>query len=762
MVRVRIGEGWRSDPRLQEALRREAPIRARESAVRDIVDVLAIEVDGVDIGAGRTEAPVVESAAGLLAAVSQLASGASEAAVPFPDGAVELLLRRRGGSALLSIVSLARPARVLAHEVEVDLEALSDAAREAAGAWCRRVAEVEPRAAAVPAVRRLLRAAARRSRIRSPPLPEPAPAPRVLRARRPRGRPACSFEIHDQEGRLLGWRGRGADLASLLVPGRVVLRGSDGREILAVAGAPFLLLRDLCSAAARVAGAGERGAITFLLASQGRHRTLELVLDVATGSLSVDGRYAAEERPLALARAFFEAAGDFCAVVQARNPAQIRNARLAGLREAAAEGLAHVREMEAGDRVAPGARRLRVARPTRPAATPLGPGRLRLVSFRRVVEADVGPPAGDGILHLAGPGPGGTLLACGQRSTLALDAATAVERWRGEGGLLVASSEGSVVTTSADALACRDLAAGGLRWRRSLPSAGSGARRLLGAAGAQVVVLSGGTAWALDTATGSPRWAFDSPGAMRLDAARFGSVLVVAADTGLVHGLDPAGGVSWRLRGSGPLAAPPVQGAGACLLLFLAPLGASLVAVDAGTGRRRFAASLDLTPTSAPVSFAGRVAVAGTVGGDPVVAVLESDGTPAWTGTVLGGPGPAALAPAPGALLAKSADGSCALLGRDGAPLWSRPGAGPPSLGNPPPVAWRGLVLVPGEETAVLDLRRGHVVGRLPAQAPARLLATGDEMAWALDGEGLLTGARLRSHLAVVEGSRGSAPAGAT
>jgi hypothetical protein len=750
VLRIRIGEAWRSDPRLQAALRRDGPARA--AAVRDIVDVLSIEVDGVDIAAGRTEGPVVETASALVAAVGRLAAGAPEASIPFQDGAVELVLRRRGGSALLSVVRLTRPARVVAPEVEVDLEALASASREAAAEWCRHLAAIAPPAAALPEIRRLLRAAGSAARVRSEPAGEPSPAPRVLRTRRRTGLPACSFEIRDDDGRLLGWRGRGADLASLLVPGRVTLRGDDGREILSLPGAPYLLLRDLASAALRIAGSRD-GQVSFELAPAGRRAPVRVEVGVLGGRLAVDGRRAGDVHPLALARALLEAAADFCAVVTARNPAQARNSRLSDLRDAAAEGLAHVRELADGERTATHSRRLRTGRPRRPVGAPVGPGRLRRVSFRRTALADVGPPSGPGLLHA-----GARVVAFGREATLAFDALGGDVRWRAPGSLAWASAEDRLVTAVAGGFSALDLATGAALWTRPTPTPGGAPRELLAAAGGRVAAVAGGSVWTLDAASGAPGWAFDSPGALRLELGRFGAMLVAAADTGLVHGLDPEGGVAWRLRGPGPAAAPPAAGAGACLLLFLSPLGATLVAVDAATGRRRFETALDLTPTGPPVPFAGRVAVAGRVAGDPIVAVLESDGSPAWTGTVPLGSGPIALAPAPGSLLARTADGACALLGRDGTPLWVHGPCGTPALGNLPPVAWRGLVLVPAEEVTVLDLRRGRALGHLPAAAPARLLVAGEHAAWTIDGEGLLVGARLDRHLAVVDGARGAPP----
>jgi hypothetical protein len=50
----------------------------------------------------------------------------------------------------------------------------------------------------------------------------------------------------------------------------------------------------------------------------------------------------------------------------------------------------------------------------------------------------------------------------------------------------------------------------------------------------------------------------------------------------------------------------------------------------------------------------------------------------------------------------------------------------------------------------LLDAASGEQVGRLPIHAPARLSVDGDLTTWALDAEGLVTGARLRGHLSVL------------
>jgi outer membrane protein assembly factor BamB len=748
MVHVRIGEGWASDPGIRAAL--HAPESGpRQEAIRSIVDVLAIEVDGVDIAAGRTEGPLAAGVLALLAAVDRLAAGAGHASVPFEDGSVELLLHRRGGHALASVVTLSRPARVVAHDVEVDLSRLAEAAREAARSFCERVAEVAPAAGDSPDLRRLLRVASRRISLADPP-GAGLPTTRSRRTRRRRLEPACSFEVHDEAGRLSTWSGpgAGADLASLLVRGRVTLRSGGGTEILSLDGTPFLLFRDLCEGAARVAGA--HGApLTFELARPGRRATATVAVDGS--SVSVDGGRAIECDPLALAHAIVDGARDFCAVVKARAPAQSRNALLADLEASARSALAQIREVRAGDRPAEVRRRLRLAPSPRVPVHPLAPGRLRRVSLRRMASADVGPPASDGLFR-ADP----VVVACGAGETRAFDARSGASLWTGPGAPCAALAGGAFVTLREERLLARDARTGGLLWERAAPGVPATRATISTGPGGRILLSAGSSTTAVDASTGAIAWTFRSPGALRLLPLPLGALTVLAADSGMVHAIDAAGDLAWRLRGAGTLAALPVRDGRGCLLCFRTPTGATLASVDASSGVRTFEASLDFAPTGAPVRFAGRIAIAGRVGGDGVVAALEEDGSPAW---IVPSPvgGAVALASMPGGLLVKGADGSCAALDRDGRATWTRScdgRAAPP--GNLPPVPVRGLIVVPAEEVDLLDARTGEEVGRLPVQAPARLSVDGDLATWALDAEGLLTAARLRGHLSVVDGSSAS------
>ena len=90
-------------------------------------------------------------------------------------------------------------------------------------------------------------------------------------------------------------------------------------------------------------------------------------------------------------------------------------------------------------------------------------------------------------------------------------------------------------------------------------------------------------------------------------------------------------------------------------------------------------------------------------------------------------------------------------LDRAGGTIWLLPrGAAHPPPGNLPPVAVRGVVLVPSEHVDALDEATGAPLGAAAAVAPVRLLVDSDLSLHALDGEGLLTVLRLATHLSVV------------
>ncbi|WP_242345469.1 outer membrane protein assembly factor BamB family protein [Anaeromyxobacter terrae] len=749
MIRIRTGASWKHDPGLTASLRRaEGP--ARVAAARAVVDALAIEVDGIDIAAGRAEGALLPSLEALLRAIARVVGGEAHAAVPFRDGELELVIRRRGSSALLTVVTLSRPSRVLARDVEVEVDALAAAALEAAAAFCRELGEILPEEAAREG--RRLRAAARAIRRAE----APAPGPREGgRTRAPRtagtaGRITCTLELSDEEGHLLAYEGGRPDLGSLLVPGRLTLRGADGTTLAVFPGIPFLALRDLGAGVDRLLAAFRRGEprCEIALARPGRGGVTTLVLDLREGQLiRPEGR--APCPPLELARALAEAAVELGHVARARNPRQAENAHLADLESAAAERLAHVEELAEGDRPAdglPGAEQARAPSARAPSQRPLGPGQLRRLAFRRVFELDVGAPAGTG-LHVRG----GMVLSAGRAAVAAVERNTGRVLWRAPGAAHAAVLPGTLLLSRGGALEALALRTGRALWTQPLP--GPPAFAALAFARGPFLVVGGGALTALDPSSGRTLWRLLPPGAGRLSATAFGGIVAVGADTGFVYGVDGTGRVVWRVRGPGPVVRPPAALAGLALVLCAVDsgVGAVAVALDPAGGARRWEARLDLVPSGPPIAWGRRLAIAGALAGDPIVATLDEAGAPAWS-VVAPLAGPPAIAAAGALLVARDPAGGVVALGRDGAVRWSRPApAGAPAPGAVPPAIARGTVIAAAADgVAALDARTGEIVGAIPGVAPVRVAVDATLGLALMDADGLVTGYRVATHLSLV------------
>ena len=745
MVRIRTGAAWRHDPELRAALRRGVgPHRA--AAARGVVDALALEVDGVDIAAGLAEGPLLPTLEALLRAVARIVGGASHATVTFPDGELELLLRRRGRAVLLTVLALTRPSRVLARDVEVELDALASAALDASAALCRELAELLPGAEAREA--RPLRAAARalrRTEEGPPPGPRPARRPREPRRARRSAPVSCTFELADDDGLVGAYEGGRPDLGSLLGPGQVVVRAADGYELAAIAGVPFLVLRDLGAAADALLRAFRQGEelLALALGRAGRGPPLVLEVDLASRTVARTGAAALPCPPLELARAFAEAQSELGRVFRARNPRQAENTYIVELERAAAERLAQIEELAEGDLAAAAPAAARVPGPPRVPQRPLGPGRLMRLSFRPTFRIDAGAPAGEGLLRAAG-----MVIAAGTTAAVGVDPRTGAARWRADGCAFAAIAGGSVLLARGGTLAALAPRSGRIQWTRPLPEAAPLAATAL--VHGPIVVLHGGALTGLDPGTGRTLWRFEPPGAGRLSAATFGGVLAVAADTGVLYGLDATGRTLWRLRAPGPLLRAPVAAGGLCLALSAADPGTALLGVDPATGARRWEAPLDATATAVVRAWGRRIAVAGTVGGDPIVTALERSGAAAWTVAPALSGSLGAVA-AGGLLVIRDAGGGLVALGRDGSARWSRPPSEHGPARGPQPAVARGTVVsVAGEAVEALDARTGELVGSIPGVAAMRLSADASLTIAAMDAEGLATGWRLATHLSLV------------
>ncbi|MBI5066736.1 MAG: PQQ-binding-like beta-propeller repeat protein [Deltaproteobacteria bacterium] len=746
MVRIRVGSGWREDPAIRLALTRGGTAAAQ--AVRRATDAVAIEVDGVDVARGRAEGPLLPALTSLADSLARLVAGEPVASAHLPEGAVELLLRRSGPAVLLSVVSLGRPSRVLARDVSVELDALRQAVAEAGAELLGDVASILPalsRAAACRELRRALSALSAARPARTGPRPAAVPRARVSRGRR--AGPACRVELRDEEAVVESYRGPGADLASLLAPGRVVFESGLGAEPLVLEGHPFLLLRDLVALASQLPSAvqGGEGTLASSLAL-GPAGSLPISVDLAGGRLVAGRRPPLAIAPLVLAEAVLAAAIDFTGVLVARNAWQSGNPWVAELRLGAERALAHVREVAAGELTA-APRRLRHPRAARQPSRPLGPGRLRRLSWERTWELEVGAPAGEGLLWA-----GDALVVAGAEAVVALDERGA-ERWRGPGARWAAADGRGLLLVRGARLSQVDARSGGERWARPVPDPDARLpRQSARLRGGLLLLAAGGSLVALRAEDGAESWRFRAPGAGALWFVPAGPLAIAASDASFLHGIE-GGRVAWRLLAPGPaLAAPVPFGAGRCAAVCAAPVGGALLAFDPSSGRRLWEAPLDFTPAGPPLPFAGRLLVPGTVGGDPVLAAVEQDGGLAWTEAPPLGHGAPVLAASGPVALVRGGDGSCAALDRDGQLRWH---AAAPTGQTPPaglaPHLVRGVVLLPGDPLRALDARTGTLLGRAPLPPPARLWCSAELALASLDAMGTAAGARLSRRLGVLD-----------
>ncbi len=746
MVRVRLGGTWKESPALREAFARGGPAAAEAEGAA--VDALSLEIDGVDLAGGRAEGALVPAVQDLCGAVLRLLGGKGRAHVTFSDGGAELLLRRKGPSALVTVVTLERPSRVLARDVEVDLLELAEAVRGAAASLGQDLAAAQRRAEAGAELRELAR---RLSTARAEPLEVPTAEPGLARrdAGRSSGEPSCSFELADPEDLLSVYRGPGADLGSLLAGGSVQVCLAEDLPRVRVAGPPFLLLRDLAAFAARLVDGMRRGEPTAAveLAAPGRNAVVRLAADLARGTAAWGGAPPVPCAPLLLAAALLEASRDLCDTVTRTNPAQASNAWLAELRGASAEGLGEVRELLTGDLLAERPRPVRARRARALPRAPLGPGAMRHVAFRRAWLADTGEPVGFG-LWLAGE----RLVAAGARGVLGLDPATGSVAWSRPPAAFATAAGTTVHLGGAGEVAAVDAVSGVERWSRALDGLPEGVADAVPLAGGHALLLAPGAAAALGP-SGATAWTFEPPGAPRLRASQAGPLALVVSDRGFLYALAAASGeLAWRVRLPGPAVASPLTLGGAILVLCSTAIGGSLVAFDLASGQRRFELPLDVTPLAGAVSFAGLLAIPASVAGDGLVLAADPAGRLAWEDAPPLGPGPLGLAALPGGLLlAASPVGSCVALDRLGEARWTSQREGTLGLrGAPAPVAARGLALVPGERTLALDTATGRELGDAGLTSPVRLLANGALNAWGMDADGIVTAVRLETHLSVL------------
>src|SRR5207249_1012838 len=158
VIRIRPGRSWRINPAYVGELRALRGARAKGFTGSDILDVLGIEVDGVDIAAGVGEARVLQAVDELAQALIRIGEGQPAAQATIGPGPTELVLEARGHDLLLTLVTLAPPARILASGLLVDAHKMRTATLHAARGLLLDLLAISPALSRARLARRLVEA----------------------------------------------------------------------------------------------------------------------------------------------------------------------------------------------------------------------------------------------------------------------------------------------------------------------------------------------------------------------------------------------------------------------------------------------------------------------------------------------------------------------------------------------------------------------------------------------------------------------------
>lgn len=755
MLRVVTGQSWKLNPTYLSGLKSAS--RSKRFSAGAVLDSLGLEVDGVDVMQGLSEAPIFEVVDQLGAVVLRLCrepSGAGQVTVA--DGAVELVMGRRGGKASLSLVCLGRPARMLAGEFEVELPALAEAVASCVHCLLSDLAAVDPALERTSYARglarraELLRKAARLSGKKASPRAEKAPVPHEVVLPAQPDAPCAGFVLYDEPGRLDSSR-HGGELFSLLGSGEVFLRDARGAPMAFGKGPPFLALTDLSRAAAELLGAHRGQARTWegALSSGGS----KLKLDLPGGLLTVEGR-AVPCQALALARSFLQCALDYVGAIVARNPAQSKNPYLCALLDGATEQLQLLRAVEGGDVFADGVARAR-ARSKKGGGAPLSKsGQLKRLRFRIAWRGvDTGARASAVALG------DGALVVLSKRRVTFLDAAT--------GELLGKRACDSAVLADGGALVSHRSRLLGLTFRgqgRFLRDPGGPEQpQVVAAAGplkagpvpgpATLCVLEGARVAAVLTATGRTVWQFVAPQAGRVSACVVRDRVYAATDNGFLYALNAADGLPvFRVRSNGSFEGALAVGAGAVVTLGRQDGALWLTAVDAATGRPRLTRAVPLRAAGSPLPWRRLIVQGGVSDGESVVVGFSRTGEEAFRAP-LGAPcGVPCLALGAGHVFASLRDGSVTCLKPDGSVAWKAARRGLELEHALPPVLRRGVLLAPGDPMRALDPKTGALLCELPLTQGLSALTVGPKLdVHAVDDDGVAACFQLATHLSVVD-----------
>jgi len=721
VIRIRPGRSWRLNPAYVGELRALRGARAKGFTGSDILDVLGIEVDGVDIAAGVGEARVLQAVDELAQALIRIGEGQPAAQATIGPGPTELVLEARGHDLLLTLVTLAPPARVIASGLLVDGQKMRAATLHAARGLLLDLLAISPALSGARLARRLGAECAMLARGRhrpARPLPPRDAEPQTLLSHVHRKPEKLSIQLPPETMARLRSVAEipFAPLAAHVGRGSVTLLRS-GAPGLTWEGPVFLFLRNLLADAGRLIEAWESGepALTLMF---GTH---ELRWDLTADEVRAQGwKRPLKLPPLRLAK-IAAGASELYADETLRHGS---DELAADLRERARALLTHCTDLETGDlRRTPAAVAAPPPQEAREKRASLAHGRIRRLVYREIWR---NPAAG---AVRAVPIEQGRLMVESSEHLAALDLLTGEEIWR------VPAAPGAVNRGSelfyaehGDALVRLDALCGEVRWKRRLRGARQPAR--LWPLSAGVLRALPGEGLALVGDSGALEFRAKLPGGAPHDVLPVSGVLVVALSSGSLAGLDPADGrILWKRR----FRARTLL---ACGARALAVSSETLSCIDPQTGKTDWEREV---PPDAGDAAVHDGAVAVLAGG--AVSTFSLGGGERRSRFELGW-ARHLLSDEDGALIAVGPGGAAMRL--DGRKRWSIDGAGDASAAG---VLRRGVLLLQRGPTELYDAADGLLVAQLPA---ARAAALGADLCCALLHEDAVSLHKLATHLSVV------------
>jgi outer membrane protein assembly factor BamB len=721
VIRIRPGRSWRLNPTYVGELRSLSRARAKGFNGAEIFDVLGIEVDGVDIAAGVGEARVLQAVDELAQALIRIGEGHPAAQATIGPGPAELVLEARGHDLLLTLVTLAPPAHVLASGLLVDAQKMRTATLHAVRGLLLDLLSISPALSNARLARRLGAASAqlaRRGRLRGRQWPSRQSEPQSLLSHVHRKPEKLSIQLPPETMSRLLSAGEVplAPLAAHIGRGSATLLRT-GAPGLTWEGPVFLFLRNLLADAERLVEAWESGEPAFTL----QFGTHQLRWDLTSDEVQAQGwKRPLKLPPLRLAKVAAGAAELYADETLRHGSDELG----ADLRDRAQALLRHCTDLETGDlRRAPAVIAAPPPRESREKRAPLSQGRMRRLVYREAWRTDV-----EGLRRVI-PLAQGRVVLDGGKGLMGLDAATGEELWRVP-ALAGAVERGSDLfyAEPGDALIRLDSASGEVRWRRRMRGATHPGR--LWAVPSGVVRALPGEGLALVTDLGALAFRTKLPGGAPEHVTFASGVLLAGLTPGLLAGLDPEDGrVLWKRR----MRTAAILPCGARAVVLSA---GALACLDPESGKPFWQRDL---PNDARQLTLHEGAVV-LLSGAQVLSFSMADGAPRvplmvpWAEQL--------VAEEDGALVAAGAGGAAMRL--DGRKRWSLAAAGDAPASA---LLRRGVVLLRRAGTELYDATEGLPVAQLP---PARAAALGADLSCALIHDGALSLYRLATHLSLV------------